>query len=283
MPITYTPMRYPGGKSKLFPIMDAIIEENSFSSIPYAEAYCGGAGLAIKLLLTGRVPSIILNDIDSAVYSIWDAVIHHPDELCTFLSTVPLTIDEWKLQRDVFFSSDRPTFELGKAALYLNRTNRSGILRGGPIGGMSQNGKYRIDARFNRIGLVNKVQAIAARSDDISLYNMDACDFIAEILTSDDDLFANFDPPYVAKGPELYKNSYTSDDDHIILAEKISACEFPWIATYDDSLLIHRLYSGFNRFFVEVRYSAARAKVGKEVLIASNNVTIPERLALRAI
>ena len=156
MPTTYTPIRYPGGKSKIFPLVDSIIDESGLGGCTYAEAYCGGAGLAMKLLLRGRVSRVILNDVDPAVYSMWDAIVNHPDELCAFIEGAELGIPEWKAQREVYLSSNAPSLELGKAAFYLNRANRSGILRGGPIGGMSQKGKFGISARFNKGPLCDK-------------------------------------------------------------------------------------------------------------------------------
>lgn len=277
MPATYTPIRYPGGKSKLFPLVESIIEGNGLTGCTYAEAYCGGAGLAIRLLLTGRVSGIVLNDIDPAVFSMWDCIVNHADDLCKFIEGVPLGVDEWKRQKEAFLSADRPSIDLGKAAFYLNRTNRSGILRGGPIGGMSQNGNYKIDARFNRRTLIEKVRAIAARSDDISIYNEDAVDFVATALSDVDNLFANFDPPYVVKGPGLYENSYT-DADHKAVAKMVSECVFPWIVTYDDAPLVREAYKGFDMFSVKVGYSAAVSKIGNEILIAGPGVRVPDSL-----
>ena len=277
MPATYTPIRYPGGKSKLFPLVESIIEKNDLIDCTYAEAYCGGAGLAIRLLLSGRVSSIVLNDIDPAVFSMWDCIVNHSDDLCRFIESVPLNIDEWKRQKETFLSAEHPSADLGKAAFYLNRTNRSGILRGGPIGGMSQNGNYKIDARFNRRTLIGKVRAIAERSDDIRIWNEDAVDFVADALPGIDNLFANFDPPYVVKGPGLYENSYT-DADHKAIAKMMSGCPFPWIVTYDDAPLIREAYKGFDMFSIKVGYSAARSKIGNEILIASPGIRIPDSL-----
>lgn len=277
MPITYTPIRYPGGKSKIYPLVDSIIDESGLGGCTYAEAYCGGAGLAMKLLLLGRVSRVILNDVDPAVYSIWDAIVNHPDELCEFIEGAELGIPEWKAQREVYLSSNAPSLELGKAAFYLNRTNRSGILRGGPIGGMAQSGKYGLDARFGKAALCKKVRAIAARSSDIALHNLDACDFIDTVLVGGDNVFANFDPPYVDKGPGLYENSYT-EADHRSVAEKIRSCEFPWMVTYDNSPLIVGLYGGFDMYLMDVGYSAASVKVGSELLIAGPGVTAPDYL-----
>lgn len=277
MPITYTPVRYPGGKSKIYPLVDSIIAESGLEGCTYAEAYCGGAGLAMKLLLLRRVSRVVLNDIDPAVYSMWDAIVNHSDELCAFIESAELSIPEWNAQREVYLSSDAPSPELGKAAFYLNRTNRSGILRGGPIGGMSQSGNYGLDARFGRISLCKKIRAISARSSDITLYNLDACDFIDTVLAGNEDVFANFDPPYVDKGPGLYENSYT-EDDHRGVAEKIGSCEFPWMVTYDNSPLIIELYKDFNMYLMDVGYSAASVKVGSELLIAGPGIAVPDYL-----
>ena len=281
MPITYTPIRYPGGKSKLYPIADAIIEASGLTGCTYVEAYCGGAGLAVKLLLKGRVSKIVLNDIDPAVYSMWDAIVHHPEELCRFLSDVSLTIDTWGEMKSIFDSAEGPSLELGKAALYLNRTNRSGILRGGPIGGMSQSGKYRLDARFNREDLCAKVRNIASHANAVELHNEDACDFIDGTFSHAGQVFANFDPPYVVKGPGLYENHYTYED-HKAVAEKIASCSFPWIVTYDDSALVRELYEGFGQYSINVGYSAAGVRAGNEILIAGPKVTIPGFLCLMA-
>lgn len=275
MPTTFTPIRYPGGKSKIFPLVDSIIVESGLEGCTYAEAYCGGAGLAMKLLLLGRVSKVILNDIDPAVYSMWDAIVNHPDELCAFIEGTELNIPEWKAQRKVYLTSGAPSLELGKAAFYLNRTNRSGILRGGPIGGMSQSGKYGLDARFGKAALCKKVRAISARSSDIALHNVDACDFVDTVLMGDGNVFANFDPPYVDKGPGLYENSYT-ENDHRAVAEKIGSCEFPWMVTYDNSPLISELYKSFDMYLMDVGYSAASVKVGSELLIAGPGIRVPD-------
>lgn len=275
MPTTYTPIRYPGGKSKIFPLVDSIIAESGLDGCTYAEAYCGGAGLAMKLLLLGRVSKVILNDIDPAVYSMWDAIVNHAGELCSFIEGADLTVDAWKAQREIYLSADAPSLELGKAAFYLNRTNRSGILRGGPIGGMSQKGKYGISARFNKGPLCDKVRAIAARSVDIGLYNMDACEFISSVLAHEDGLFANFDPPYVVKGPGLYENSYT-EEDHREVGARIAECEFPWMVTYDNVPLISEIYEDFDKYLIDVGYSAASAKAGKELFITGPGVKVPD-------
>lgn len=47
MPLTYTPLRFPGGKSKIYPFVSALLETNELVGCTYAEGFCEGAGLAI--------------------------------------------------------------------------------------------------------------------------------------------------------------------------------------------------------------------------------------------
>lgn len=273
MPATYTPIRYPGGKTKIYPLVKKIIDDNGFRSYAYAEAFAGGAGLAMKLLLKGDVPSVIINDLDRAVYCMWDAIVNRSEDLCTFVSDVEVTVDEWKRHRETYRNQkDVDDFELGCAAFFLNRTNVSGILDGGVIGGMEQFGNFKIDARFSKPGLLAKIRAIGKRRDDIRIFNLDAETFIVDVLTREESLFAYFDPPYVKKGPGLYRNSF-DEDKHRSLAKAIQKCKFPWIATYDDDELIEKLYGKNVRETFGIGYSAYRASRGKEKLILPPNVS----------
>ena len=273
MPATYTPIRYPGGKTKIYPLGKKIIDDNGFRSYAYAEAFAGGAGLAMKLLLKGDVPSVIINDLDRAVYCMWDAIVNRSEDLCTFVSDVEVTVDEWKRHRETYRNQkDVDDFELGCAAFFLNRTNVSGILDGGVIGGMEQFGNFKIDARFSKPGLLAKIRAIGKRRDDIRIFNLDAETFIVDVLTREESLFAYFDPPYVKKGPGLYRSSF-DEDKHRSLAKAIQKCKFPWIATYDDDELIEKLYGKNVRETFGIGYSAYRASRGKEKLILPPNVS----------
>lgn len=273
MPATYTPIRYPGGKTKIYPLVKSIIDENGFGNHTYAEAFAGGAGLAMKLLLKGDVPAVVINDLDRAVYCMWDAVVNRSEDLCTFVSEADVTVDEWKRFRETYRNQEGvDDFELGCAAFFLNRTNVSGILDGGVIGGVEQLGNFKIGARFSKPGLLSKIRAIAARRDDIKICNLDAEKFIAEELAGKENLFAYFDPPYVKKGPGLYRSSF-DEGKHRSLAKAIQECEFPWIATYDDDELIETLYGKNVRETFGIGYSAYKASRGREKLILPPNVS----------
>lgn len=266
MATTYTPIRYPGGKTKLYPEIRAILEMNDLLGHPYAELFAGGAGLAIKLLLKGDVPSIVINDYDRAVYCMWDAIVNHAEEMCEFIDSAVLDIETWKKVRDMYQNHDGVgDFELGKAAFYLNRTNVSGILSGGVIGGLEQTGNYKMDVRFNRKTLKKKIMDIAARRDDIEVTRLDAEDFIDDRM-GDSELFAYLDPPYVQKGPGLYRSAF-DEAKHRSLARKVGDARSKWVVTYDADDLIDDIYGNYERGDLEISYTANVKTVGKEKII----------------
>lgn len=261
--------------------MLSLINANDLRGCTYAEAFCGGAGLAMKLLLKGDVLKVVLNDSDPAVFSIWNNILNYPDDLCDYIESTPLDMGEWYRCRDVYQESAYPSLELGKAALFLNRTNRSGILRDGVIGGKSQAGAYKIDARFNRKSLCKKVRTISARSNDIVLYNLDVLRFIDTIASKLSKYSLLYlDPPYVQKGPGLYENSFT-EDDHRILAEHIRRYNNKWMVTYDTDALVDQLYCPSDDWAIttgeiNVGYSAANSRyTASERLVLGPDMKLP--------
>lgn len=277
MATTYTPIRYPGGKTKLYPEIRAILEMNDLLGHPYAELFAGGAGLAIKLLLKGDVSSIVINDYDRAVYCMWDAIVNHAEEMCEFIDSAVLDIETWKKVRDMYQNHDGVgDFELGKAAFYLNRTNVSGILSGGVIGGLEQTGNYKMDVRFNRKTLKKKIMDIAARRDDIEVTRLDAEDFIDDRM-GDSELFAYLDPPYVQKGPGLYRSAF-DEAKHRSLARKVGDARSKWVVTYDADKLIDDIYGDYKRGDLEISYTANVKTIGREKIILGPGLVWPEGL-----
>lgn len=275
MPTTYTPIRYPGGKTKLYPEIKAILESNDLLGHPYAELFAGGAGLAIKLLLKGDVPSIVINDYDRAVYCMWNAVVNHAEDLCEFIDSAVLDVETWKAMRTVYRNSDDVgDIELGKAAFYLNRTNVSGILSGGVIGGLKQAGNYKMDVRFNRETLKKKVMDIAARRGDIEVTRLDAEAFINDRM-SNSELFAYLDPPYVQKGPGLYRSAF-DEAKHRSLARKVGDARSKWVVTCDADDLIDDIYGNYERGDLEISYTTNVKTVGKEKIILGPGLKWPE-------
>ena len=130
----YSPLRYPGGKSALFSLVENIIKENNLGdNVIYVEPFAGGAGVALSLLLLEKVKKIIINDFDIAIYSFWRSILDETDRFTRKIASIPLTIEEWRKQKAIYSNKDSGRFELGFATFFLNRTNRSGILNAGLI------------------------------------------------------------------------------------------------------------------------------------------------------
>lgn len=275
MPITDTPLRYPGGKTQLAPFVLDVMRANDLMQCVYCEPFAGGAGIACRLLLSGSVSEVWINDIDPSIYAFWHSVLNAPDKLCTWIEKTPVTIAEWDRQRIVQQSDAASTFKLGCSTLFLNRTNRSGILKGGVIGGREQLSEYPIDCRFNREDLVRKIQRLALYRDQIRLSCMDAKAFITRTVPRlPDHSLVNIDPPYFDKGPELYTSFYNAKD-HAALSRAVRAIKKPWMLTYDDTPEIRGLYAGLPGLQKELNYTAQVKRIGVELLVMSPQLRWP--------
>lgn len=245
----------------------------------YVEPFAGGSGLAIKLLLKNDVKRIVLNDLDPAIFYFWKVILDYTEDFCKYIDFADLTVDEWKKQREIFKNGYCDNeFEFAFSVFYLNRTNMSGILNGGVIGGIEQKGTYKIDARFGKDNLKQRIRDIAARKNDIVLYNLDAKELMTDnYLMKFRKVFVNFDPPYVNKGSQLYKNSFKKED-HIDLFNCINKCTKKWIVTYDICDFIGELYDGYRYYLVPVTYSAKNKTKRFEYMFFSDNLYVPSEI-----
>jgi DNA adenine methylase len=266
-----SPFRYPGGKAFFADVLAAELEAVASDERNYLEPFAGGAGAAIKLLSQGAATRIFLNDADPRVYSAWATVVHDSDRFVQAVKDVEVSVDTWrKCKAAVEDPSNLNRFELGFATFFLNRTNRSGILRGsGPIGGYGQTGKWKMDARFYRESMIQRAKWIGSQADRIVLSNLDAMDFLqktADGIDLSESLYF-IDPPYVAAGSRLYMNRM-SPGDHKDLASFLCAGKLEnWIVTYDDCELIRELYASQSIDRLNVRYSLQNKRLEGEVLI----------------
>lgn len=276
---TFTPLRYPGGKTKFYPHIRALIYENDLQGGIYIEPFAGGAGLALSLLMNEDVDQIVLNDLDPAIYAFWKSVVGKADDFCELLERTPVTTTEWENQRAIYRAKDISNFlTLGFSAFYLNRTNVSGVLTGGMIGGKMQSGTYKLDSRFSKKNLIEKIQRIARYKNRIQLKNQDAAFFLSELrMQRLSDVFLNIDPPYVEKGARLYKNSFEIAD-HSGLREIIAQLNYPWVVTYDLCPLVEDLYKDYRRETLDVSYSVRTARNAKEYIFFSHDLKIPVQL-----
>lgn len=265
-----SPLRYPGGKSALYSRLRRIIRDMGMAGCTYVEPYAGGVGAGLSLLVTGQVERVVINDLDPAIYAFWATVQAEPEFLIDRVREVRLDVDEWRHQREIYLSADTTNLSnLGFATFYLNRTNRSGVLNGGPIGGLDQTGNYKIDARFNREGLAERLRILALYSDNIVATSRDGVEVITEYAAKSD-TFIYADPPYFEKAGSLYLNAFTTEN-HEVLAQVLNGVsDSPWILTYDNAPEVAQLYAARRRREFELHYSAHRVVKATEVAVLSD-------------
>jgi len=277
--VHFTPLRYPGGKGKLASFVKALIEVNALSDCEYVEPYAGGAAIAFELLIQEYVTRIHINDISRPVYAFWRSVLDHTDQLTRMVRDAPLTVQFWDKQKLIMANpDDHDDLALGFATFFLNRTNRSGILNGGIIGGRDQSGPWKIDARFNAPELIHRIQGIAKLRRRINLSREDAHAFLsARLKTFPKNSLIYLDPPYYVKGKDLYCDYY-SHDDHIRVAKLVTERVHlqRWVVSYDDVPAVRKMYAGCPRLVYKIGYSAREVREGSEVMFFCSHLQIPQ-------
>ena len=273
---TASPLRYPGGKSAMAGLLADIRRLNGLGDRAMAEPFAGGAGASLTLLYLEEAHEIYINDLDSAIYDFWWTLVKRPKPFLKMLSKTRVSIAEWRRQRNVYRASSRIS-RLGRAfsAFYLNRCNRSGIImNGGPIGGIRQAGKWKLDARFNKSELRRRCEKVAEYRDRIHVSCCDGIDVIGRL--DPECTFFFVDPPYFEKGPTLYLNALDKGY-HAALAARMRAMQdAAWVLTYDDFPEVRRMYRGWAAIRpFSLRYSAAEQRCGKELLITPKWMQLP--------
>lgn len=230
------------------------------------EPFAGGSNLALNLLFKGAASKIILNDADPAIYAVWYALLNHASEFIQFINEIPINTEEYHKQRKIYDGANRSIKELDFATFYLNRTNRSGILSAGPIGGLNQEGNYLMDCRFNRKALSTRVKCIYNNRHLIEIYNEDARVFLRRIFPNNAFLF--IDPPYYNKGAQLYRN-YFNHEDHLQVASLVRNLKYPWVVTYDNVKPVIEMYDFSHHKEYDISYTVETKRIGNEIMFYS--------------
>ena len=278
----YSPLRYPGGKSKVAPFIEDLILLNNLEGCTLYELYAGGAGASLSILFSGICRRIVLNDLDYHIYAFWHSILNETDELIKRINEEAVNVENWEKQKTIYSNfQEHEILDVGFSTFFLNRTNRSGIIsNAGPIGGKKQNGKYKIDVRFNKLELSRRVEMIAKERDRIEIRNQETMDMLETEAVRDEKGFIFLDPPYYRQGENLYLNSY-DDNAHTKLSNLLKTNrEANWFLTYDNCDRITKLYQYFRRAHLPMNYAVQSKRKAKEVMIFAENLYIPKSLRI---
>lgn len=269
MSIYNSPLRYPGGKTKLVAYVLETLEINGLIGGTYVEPFAGGAGIAWYLLINNKVSHVCINDLNPSIHAFWHSVLNNTQDLKQRIIETDVTIDEWHKQKSVQECQTASLIDLGFSTFFLNRTNRSGIIKGGVMGGKNQDGKYKLDCRYNKQKLIEQIEKIASLKRKVTLTQEDARVFLSENISSiEEKCLINIDPPYYVKGKGLYQNFF-EHDDHFELSNVIRTLDRPWIVTYDNAPEIIDIYRDMKPSSFDLTYTAQEKKQGSEVIIYS--------------
>ncbi len=273
---TSSPLRYPGGKSAMAAVLGDLRRLNGLGNRGIAEPFAGGAGASLSLLYFEETHRIYINDADPAIHDFWWTLTNRPQPFLDMLSKTRVSIAEWRRQRDVYRNSGRVSrLRRGFAAFYLNRCNRSGIImNGGPIGGITQTGKWKLDARFNKPELRRRCEKVAEYRERVSVSCDDGVHFLERF--DPQSTFFFIDPPYFEKGPTLYLNALDADYHEALAARLKTMSDTAWVLTYDDRPEVRRMYRGWAAIRpFSLRYVAAERRTGRELFITPKWMRLP--------
>lgn len=272
----YSPLRYPGGKSCIFPFMSSVLSENEIFGCKYVEPYAGGGGLALKLLFEEYVDSIVINDLDPLIFSFWRVCTQESERLAEWVEEIPVTVKTWMRCKEVIGNREKATdFDLATSLFFLNRTNVSGVINGGIIGGLEQLGEYKIDARYNKPELIKRIKKIGRYKSRIEVSCLDGVSLLSKYTkSSSDKAFIYVDPPYYEKGSNLYMNYY-KDRDHERLSTKLRELKHPWVLSYDNNEFIVNLYNDYKRRAYRLQHSTSNS-IGSEVVVFSPGLSFQQ-------
>lgn len=252
-----SPLRYPGGKSKLIDYI--YFKLNSNNTNVFVEPFAGGASVGLSLLDAGVINNLILNDIDFGIYSLFFIIKNNPNRLINKINKYkPTHKDYFKAQETIKSNyKNCDEFKAAWSLLLVNRLAYSGICKANPLGG--KNGSMNdLLVRWNPKTLCNRIDKINKMSNKITVLNMDALELIEEMYWEPSTTIF-IDPPYFKKGKDLYEHYYNKED-HIKLnvlldnlyqgmpgADMILTYDndeyIEWLYLYPDIEIVGRVYS----------------------------------------
>jgi DNA adenine methylase len=246
-------LRFPGGKANLLtslrPYLDRLV--NGHDS--FHDVFVGSG--AVLLDVARRHPDLRLhaNDADAGLMTFWRIV--SSKAVMPFCERVMNTRPTLKLYREMLASRPRRPEDIAFRYYFLNRTSFSGLWRGGPIGGLTQRSRWKVDVEWRAEKSVNDIlEAHRLLSGRLELACLAGVEYVAGHVRQP----MYCDPPYFERGDWLYAHKMTLAD-HLRLSQLLHSARH-WLLTYDDSPAVRRLYSWACLHVIPARYQLDMAR-----------------------
>jgi DNA adenine methylase len=274
-----SPLRYPGGKQLLAPYVAGVIEENFLTGCSFYEPFAGGSAVSLELLRLGYINTTTLLERDPLIYAFWWCVCNQFDDFLAAIRAAKVDLDTWNSllplrEVDNPQKTEYSLLQLGVAGLFFNRTNFSGVMGAGPIGGLSQKSKYKIDCRFNKDSITASLNALRPLAARIKIEFADSLQWLSENSSrlNPQESFVYVDPPYYGQGKKLYRHFF-NDEQHKTLAELLTKASYPWLLSYDDAPFVRELYANAKLQPIYLDYRVKSSRLAQEIVLS--NLEIP--------
>ncbi|MCS6872791.1 MAG: DNA adenine methylase [Anaerolineae bacterium] len=236
MRITKSPLRYPGGKSRA---IAQILAQIPLDVAEYREPMVGGGSvfLAIKAVLGRRVRRYWINDLNYDLICFWRAARDQNAHLVEQLFALKRAYPEGRSLWAYLQTAEAQRDDLSRAVRFfvLNRITFSGVV---DSGGYSQ---QAFERRFTD-SAIERVRKLAPMLAEVEITHGD---YAPLLQAHGENVFIFLDPPYWrATDSRLYGTDGVlhTTFDHMRFAQALRACQHRWLATYDDSPLVRKLF-----------------------------------------
>lgn len=261
---------YPGSKEKLVRAIQshvpvAMLCDRNNRDSRYIEPFFGAGGVGLRVMRwLPHFRRVWINDIDRGMTCLWETVRNEPEWLIDRVrSFEPKTaaFDQFK-RDDGDPLVDRRDAGFRKLALHRMSFSSLGVMAGGPRGGKTQSGTYRVDGRWQPAAIEKEVWRLHGRLSRLKGLEITNRDF-REVLSGACEMdFLYLDPPYYDQGPNLYKHAM-SEKDHLDLAGILRQTTAKWVLSYDDDHRVRELYAWAHIETVATKYNVATCRASR--------------------
>jgi DNA adenine methylase len=256
-----TLFRYPGGKSRMLPVLRPYLRKLVEGETHYAEPFVGGGSVALEVARCNPKIKLFLNDKDNLVASVWRVICGRSrdvEALCRKLDVRPTV----PLYQEIKATEFKDTIGKAFKGLFLNRCSFNGMIHNSsPMGGVQQNGKCTLDSEYKPAVLA---QLLHEYHNLLKGRTTVSCDDAINFIRRHKDCSMFVDPPYFPNGGsnKLY-GVYMTREEHERLASRLAGLR-KCVVTYDYCETVRAMFvgAGFSTSATTGFYSSGKAKHG---------------------
>ena len=242
-----TPLRYPGGKSRVAPML---IEKFPSGIKEFREPFLGGASVA--LLFSQKHPEIPVwvNDKYEYLYNFWVTLQEDGDNLSDVLVGIKEDHSTEEKAKELFISAKE---EISKADPF-RKAVLFWILNKCSYSGLTENSSFSASASRQNF-TTRGAKHLKNISEIIQHWEITNLDYTEVLQPDGDGVFCFLDPPYKI-GSYLYGTNAEMHKtfDHDDFIAQCKKCPNKWMVTYNNDIDLKEGYKGYNQEEFRITY-----------------------------